>query len=73
MLLAARQYRLFSDLEDASSAPFLRQEPVNDETLAILIQSNMRLLDQYAHFHPVTVEMQVSPRNLMLETVYYTC
>lgn len=59
VLLAARQHHLYSDLQD-SPAPFINQEPVTDETLAALIQSNMRLFDQYSMFIPATVELQVS-------------
>ncbi|KUI64900.1 putative transcriptional regulatory protein PB1A11.04c [Cytospora mali] len=51
ILLAARQHRLFSNLED-STAPLVRQEPVDDATLQALIESNMQLYSPFSYFFP---------------------
>lgn len=59
ILLAARQHHLFDDLED-STAPLVRQEPVDDAALAALIQSNMQLIPPFARFFPRIMDI-VSP------------
>lgn len=51
MLLVARKHRLFDNL-DFSTAPLVRQEPVDDAALAALVQSNMRLISPFARFFP---------------------
>lgn len=60
VLLAARKHRLFTHLEEGSSAPLVRPEPVTDESLAALIQTNMSCLDAVAKFYPRAVEIWVS-------------
>lgn len=60
MLLAARKHGLFSHLEEGSSAPLVRLEPVTDESLAALIQSNMEKFDVFSVFFPRNIEVYVS-------------
>ncbi|KAI3397672.1 hypothetical protein diail_10441 [Diaporthe ilicicola] len=55
ILLAARQHHLFDDLED-STAPLVRQEPVDDAALAALVESNMQLIPPFARFFPRIME-----------------
>lgn len=61
VLLAARKHGLFQDLEEGSTAPLIRQEPVTNEALDALIQSNMGLFDQFEYYYPVTIELMVRP------------
>lgn len=56
ILLAARQHHLFDNLED-STAPLVRQEPVNDAVLAALVDSNMQLIPPFARFFPRIMEI----------------
>lgn len=51
ILLAARQHQLYSDLED-STAPLVRQEPIDDAALQALIESNMHMYAPFAYFFP---------------------
>lgn len=51
ILLAARQHHLFFGLED-STAPLVRQEPVDDAALEALIESNMQLFTPFSYFFP---------------------
>lgn len=64
VLLAARQHQLFADLED-STAPLVRQEPVNDVAIEALIESNMQLFTSFAYFFPRINEM-VGPHSFTL-------
>ncbi|CAN8096455.1 unnamed protein product [Discula destructiva] len=57
VLLAARKHRLYTHLEEGSSAPLVRQEPVTDESLAALIQSNMGHFDAFSYFFPRAIEV----------------
>jgi hypothetical protein len=52
ILLIARQYRMFFDLQTHSTVPPFRNEPVDDTVLAGLIESNLALLDNCARFMP---------------------
>lgn len=56
ILLAARQHQLFFDLED-STAPLVRQEPVDDAALEALIDSNMQMYTPFAYFFPRIIEI----------------
>ena len=52
VLLAARQHRLYTDLQEHSTAPLCRNKPVDDEGLAALIQSNLEMLDPISAYLP---------------------
>lgn len=60
VLLAARKHRLFKHLGEGSSAPLVNLEPVTDESLAALVQTNMSCFDAAAKFHPRGLEIWVS-------------
>lgn len=60
VLLAARKHMLFAHLGEGSSAPLVRENPVTDDCLAALIQSNMGLFNAYSYFFPETIEVYVS-------------
>ncbi|KAH8782789.1 hypothetical protein F5883DRAFT_403687 [Diaporthe sp. PMI_573] len=70
ILLAARQHRLFDNLED-STAPLVRQEPVDDAALAALVESNMQLIPPFARFFPRIMDI-VSPAVSFLYTPVMT-
>lgn len=59
ILLAARKHQLYSDLED-STAPLVRQEPVDDAALEALIESNIHMYEPFTYFFPRINEI-VSP------------
>lgn len=60
ILLAARKHQLFNSLED-STAPLVRQEPVDDAALEALIESNMQMYTPFSYFFPRINEI-VGPR-----------
>ncbi|KAF3770509.1 hypothetical protein M406DRAFT_66909 [Cryphonectria parasitica EP155] len=62
-------HRLYDNLVEGSSAPLIRQEVVNDDTLAALIQSNMKLFDAFAVFFPATIENHGTPYDNPRETI----
>lgn len=59
VLLAAREHQLFHGLQEESTAPLTPREPVTDEVLEALIQSNMGLFEQFEHYYPETIERLV--------------
>ncbi|ROV98891.1 hypothetical protein VSDG_03826 [Cytospora chrysosperma] len=71
ILLAARKHQLFSDLED-STAPLVRQEPVDDAVLEALIDSNMQMYTPFACFfpriHEITHDIREAVMNFKHET-----
>jgi hypothetical protein len=46
IILVARQYRMFFDLQAHSTVPPFRVEEMDDAVLARLIESNVAILDQ---------------------------
>lgn len=64
VLLVAREHRLYDGVQEESTAPLIPQEPITDEFLESLIQSNMGLFKQFEHYYPVTIEklVRISPR-----------
>lgn len=73
ILLAARQHHLFDNLED-STAPLVRQEPVDDAVLAALVESNMQLIPPFARFFPrimdITQDLRQAVANFTHDTRY---
>lgn len=64
ILLAARQHHLYDDLED-STAPMVRQEPVDDAALAALVESNMQLIPPFARFFPRIMDIVSSALSIL--------
>lgn len=72
ILLAARQHHLFDGLED-STAPLVRQEPVDDAALAALVESNMQLIPPFARFFPRILEIVRSAVSFVSALTVVTC
>lgn len=72
ILLAARQHHLFDNLED-STAPLVRQEPVDDAALAALVESNMQLIPPFARFFPRILDIVRLAASFLSASTVFIC